>query len=77
LPLIRRHLPQIVIAVSGGLAIAMAYMDGLWQAASPLVGLAGQPFWLLATWQKKQWGMFALSLWYTGVFILNACRFWL
>lgn len=28
-------------------------------------GLASQPFWLAATWGTAQWGIFALSAWYT------------
>ncbi|SDR52767.1 hypothetical protein [Paraburkholderia tuberum] len=29
-----------------------------------LFGLAGQPFWLYATWKAQQWGIFGLSFLY-------------
>lgn len=30
-----------------------------------LFGLAAQPFWFYTTWQAHQWGIFALSFFYT------------
>lgn len=36
-----------------------------WRAAAPFVGIAGQPFWLWATWDAGQWGMLGLSIAYT------------
>lgn len=36
---------------------------------APLVGLLGQPFWFLATWQAEQWGMFAITFVYTGAWV--------
>jgi hypothetical protein len=33
------------------------------------IGLCSQPFWLYETFAQRQWGMFALSVWYTMVWI--------
>lgn len=30
-----------------------------------VVGLCGQPLWFWAAWQAQQWGILALSGWYT------------
>jgi len=29
-------------------------------------GLCGQPFWIYTTYAAGQWGMFLISLWFTG-----------
>ena len=31
-----------------------------------IFGLCGQPFWIYATFTSGQWGMFVVSLWFTG-----------
>jgi hypothetical protein len=28
------------------------------------LGLLGQPLWLWSSWRARQWGIFALSVWY-------------
>jgi hypothetical protein len=33
------------------------------------LGLASQPFWLIETLRAEQWGMAALSVYYTGVWV--------
>lgn len=30
-----------------------------------VMGLLGQPFWIYASFTHAQWGIFAVSLWYT------------
>jgi hypothetical protein len=34
-------------------------------------GLLGQPFWLYATWTAHQWGMFAVSVYFTLAYALG------
>lgn len=29
-------------------------------------GLCGQPFWIWTAWEAGQWGVFLVSLWFTG-----------
>lgn len=31
-----------------------------------VLGLCGQPFWIYTTFAAGQWGMFLVSLWFTG-----------
>ena len=57
---------QALILTSGAVAIWLAGDDRPgWRAAAPFVGVAGQPFWLWATWDAGQWGMLGLSIAYT------------
>jgi hypothetical protein len=68
---------QIAVAVSGILAIWMATsLDATMRRWAPLVGLAGQPGWLIATSTSEQWGMFAVSVAYTLVWARAGWREW-
>lgn len=61
---------QAWIFISGALAIWLLsdpfsrfHRHGCW------IGLSGQPFWLWATFQHAQWGMFALTIIYSASFV--------
>lgn len=68
---------QLALAFFGLTALYMATGHSLrarrW---APLVGLCGQPFWLVFAWQADAWGLMALSLAYTGVYIRGAWLQW-
>lgn len=68
---------QILIALLGG-AAAWLSQDRRPQLArwACVVGLLGQPFWWFATWKAAQWGMFVLSLFYTGAWLRGVWQFW-
>ena len=62
---------QLVIGVLG---LAAAWLLGLppghaWAKWGFVAGLVAQPFWFLATWRARQWGMFACALFYTGAWV--------
>lgn len=40
------------------------------------IGLVSQPFWLYATWQADQWGMFLLAVFYTGTWARGLVNHW-
>lgn len=40
------------------------------------IGLASQPFWLYATWEADQWGMFALSIYYSWIWYRGMRNHW-
>lgn len=68
---------QLAVAVSGILAIWMATsLDPVLRRWAPLVGLAGQPGWLIVTWSDERLGMFAVSVVYTLVWGRAAWREW-
>jgi hypothetical protein len=71
-----RLIIQVAIAFLGGAAILLVSRDGELRALGFLLGLLSQPFWLVATWQARQWGMFAVSLWYCLGWGLGAWRYW-
>lgn len=43
---------------------------------APIVGLCGQPFWLLFSAQTQAWGLFTLSLVYSGVYVRGIWLQW-
>ena len=57
---------NIGIAILGLIAIILVARKNKWGF---VVGLASQPFWLLTSFLNKQWGVFFLSVVYTGVWI--------
>ncbi|MCX4187182.1 hypothetical protein [Methylophaga sp. OBS4] len=68
---------QMIIAVTGVIAIFLT------QSSNPniqkyacLVGVVGQPFWMMATYQSGQWGMFVLTLFYTLAWCRGIYNFW-
>lgn len=66
---------QLLILVSAMVAIALVTQPhARTRAAGCLVGLAGQPFWILETWHGGQWGMLLVSLWFAAVYALGAWR---
>lgn len=67
---------QIFIALFGLSAVYMAMVSESTAARrwAPVVGLAGQPFWLYATGSEGQWGMFALCCAYTVIYLRGAWK---
>lgn len=55
---------QIIIAISGGLAIWLTQTKNF-QRFAPIIGLIGQPFWFYSAFVTEQWGIFALTAFYT------------
>jgi hypothetical protein len=69
---------QAVILLSGALAIWLTQVGSLKASrVACLIGLAGQPFWLYATCNAGQWGMFLLSVFYTGAWLMGVRTYWL
>lgn len=64
---------QLFIAMFGLTAIILAMgNDPCSRKWAPVIGLAGQPFWFMATVPTEQYGMVALCVAYTLVYI-RAC----
>lgn len=67
------------------LALAFFGLSALWMAMgksargrkfAPLVGLCGQPFWIAFAVQSSAWGLLALSLAYSVVYVRGAWLQW-
>jgi len=68
---------QFLILISAALAIALITSNA--PATTPhrtgcCIGLFGQPIWLFETLYADQFGMFTVSLWFTGVYLCGALR---
>lgn len=59
---------QIAIFTLGALSIILIAKKNRWGF---VLGLASQPFWILTSFMNQQWGVFFLSLIYTGSWILG------
>ncbi len=55
---------QFFILVFSAIAIGLVGRREKWSRWGYIFGIASQPFWLYETFAEKQWGMFALSIWY-------------
>jgi hypothetical protein len=63
-------LVQALIFISGAAAIWMTQSDSaVLRQWAPVIGLAGQPFWLYTTIKAQQFGMTLLTLIYTAAWI--------
>ena len=62
---------QFAIGALSLAAMLMIASDGTWHRWGFVVGLISQPFWILATWRARQWGMFGLSVIYIFVWIFG------
>ena len=68
---------QIFIALFGLGAIWMAMgTDERLHKWAPIVGLAGQPFWAAFAWETRGWGLGALVVAYTAVYLRGAWVQW-
>lgn len=61
---------QVVIAISGviGLYGALNWTAHKYLVAM-VIAICGQPAWLFSTWVNEQYGMFSLSVIYTGIWL--------
>jgi len=70
-------LNQVAIIVLSCPAIWLVGRREPWRRWGFILGLLGQPFWLWSTWQNEQWGIFAVSAWYTYSWMQGIWNFWI
>lgn len=69
---------QIAIAVFGVSAVWLSQDHRPhWRRWAPIMGLAGQPAWLYATYTAEQWGIFALCGVYTAAWARGFHNHWI
>ena len=69
---------QIGIALTGIVAIWLTQQSNeSWKKYACLFGLAGQPFWFYAAYMAEQWGILALTVFYTYSWWLGLKNHWL
>jgi hypothetical protein len=59
------HIQQAIIMLCSGASI-WAFAGTKYKRLGFIFGLIGQPFWIYTTYSAGQWGMFLVSLWFTG-----------
>lgn len=68
---------QLALAFFGLTAMCMAMgHNARARRWAPLVGLCGQPFWIVFALQSSAWGLLALSLAYSAVYVRGAWVQW-
>jgi hypothetical protein len=62
---------QAILTFFSLMALIFLAFENPWSHWGPRFGLAGQPFWLYATWtaQPFQWGMFTMAIAFTAIYI--------
>lgn len=69
---------QIGIALTGVTAVFLTQSKREWlRRYACLFGIAGQPFWIYATWSAEQWGILALTALYTFAWAKGVWLHWL
>lgn len=69
---------QIGIAVCGVSAVFLSQdKRESWRRWACVFGLAGQPFWFLATLHAEQWGIMALTVLYTYSWLRGVRTYWI
>jgi len=67
---------QIMIFVCGVSGAFLYSSNSRYSKYAPVVGLIVQPFWFYTAWQNGQWGVFAVSVFYTASFVYGVWAFW-
>jgi len=69
---------QIAIALTGGLAIWLTQQSNEgWKKYACILGLLGQPFWFYSAYMAEQWGILALTLFYTYSWFVGFKNNWM
>ena len=63
--------------MSSGSAIWFLSRTEKWKRWGFIVGIFGQPFWLYSTIKAEQWGIVALTIFYTYSFAQGIYFYWI
>ncbi|MDT8447413.1 MAG: hypothetical protein RRB13_11030 [bacterium] len=70
------NISQTFILVVGAAAIWLVGRREAWKRWGYIFGMITQPFWFYTTIRAEQWGLFALSLWYTYSWGQGIYNYW-
>ena len=68
---------QILIVVSSCGAIWLLSQKGKWNRWGYIVGIVGQPLWFYDTLKNEQWGILAVTVWFTFSYAQGIRNFWI
>lgn len=68
---------QIFIALTGGVAIWLTQQKRQeWKRFACIFGIVGQPFWFYSAYMAEQWGVLALTFFYTYSWMVGIKNNW-
>ena len=68
---------QVGIIFFGALSVYLVGRRDKWQRWGYIAGLCSQPFWFVSSWKAAQWGIFAVSVWYTFSWLNGVWNYWI
>ena len=71
------NISQVMIMVLGASAIWLVCRLEHWRRWGYILGMCSQPFWLYTTIKHEQWGIVALSIWYTYSWGQGIYNYWI
>lgn len=70
-------IPQIFIGLFGATAIWFVGRRESWRRWGYICGLCAQPFWYWTTIEHRQWGICAMSVFYSYSWAQGVWNFWI
>lgn len=68
---------QVGMVVLGGLSIYLVSMKNEWMRWGYIVGMLGQPFWFIMEIRTEQYGLLALTVFYTYSWGKGIYNYWI
>ena len=59
----------LILSTSGATIFLLSSENKIKRKQGYIIGLFGEPFWIISTIINEQWGIFILSLWYSFNFV--------
>lgn len=67
---------QVAIPIFSGLGVYFVSRIDNKKRYGYIFGLCSQPFWFYTLWNHQQWGLFALSLFFTSQWLKGVWNYW-
>ncbi|GGD45268.1 hypothetical protein GCM10011514_06630 [Emticicia aquatilis] len=68
---------QILIMIFGSLAIWFVGRKEHWKRWGYIFGILGQPFWIYTAINNEQWGILAMTFFYTYSWSMGIYNYWI
>jgi len=68
---------NIMLCIMGMVAIWFLYHKQKWMRWGYIIGLCSEPFWFIAAWESKSWGIIVLCFVYTYCYSMGIYNYWI